>query len=207
MGHVHYAAPASPGDPNAAPALSALPDMVREPAGEAERMHPPLALASEILERRLPDPPDDRSYASLSEWVESTIAPWVEQRRDAIDDVRFQMMRDSPAETEQVLCSTVVGLLQEDTALSLERIPAPAELDREPEVAKMFRDIIHLQARPFMEAALREYAACAKLGTDEGAELERWGRFCDVRQKRLRSDQAIGAAPLAAVTQTVTHGP
>ena len=197
-GRAHEAShPARGGDPDAPAALAVLPEMVREPADENERMHPALALAGEIFERKLPEVPEDRSYASLSQWVESAITPWVEERRDAIDDVRFQMLGRDPSPVEHVLSGAVVGLLQEDTALSLERIPPPSELDREPEIATMFRDIIRAQARPLVGSAVREYRKCEEIGASEGDELERWSHFCHARMLRLRAatDPAPSAPP------------
>lgn len=178
--------PMRAGDPNAAPSVGALPEMVREPPDMAERMRPALTMVNEILARKLPEPPADRSYESLSAWVDGAVTPWVEQRREAIDDVRFQLQRSEPTVADGVLGAVVVGMLQEDTALELERIPAPAELDSEPQVATMFRDIIRVQARPFVNSALQHYVQCANTGYRATEEFQRFARFCHARHDRLR---------------------
>lgn len=191
------------GDPDAPPAVAVLPELVREPKQVAERMHTMLAMANEIFAKKLPEPPTDRAYASLSTWVHDVVTPWLETRHDAIDEVRFQASREGSELAEQVINAAVIGLLHEDTALELERIPAPSELDREPEVAAMFRDIIRVQAKPFVGSALREYRYCANTGYRATEELLRFARFCHARHDRLRDayDLEGGASPAGKPAQ------
>jgi hypothetical protein len=169
--------------------LAVLPTMLAKPKGMAERTHGGFTMANTLFETKCPVAPVDRSYKSLSAWVQAEVAPWVEKRRDGVDDTRFQFAQSKPqTPSDQVVSAAVVGLLQEDTALTLQTIPQPAELDAEPEIAEMYRDVIRSQANPLLGAALTAYRDCANIGYREGGELERWAKFCHARYDRLRAD-------------------
>ncbi|HEX7479435.1 MAG TPA: hypothetical protein VF331_16650 [Polyangiales bacterium] len=174
------------GQPLAPPSLAALPELPRTAPTNAQRMHQALTLAQQVFAAQLPAAPDDRSCASLQAWVEQQVAPWVEKRRDAVADTRFQF---GPAEAQQaadvVVERAVLGLLQEDTALELAGIPSPSELDEEPEIAAMFRDLIRGQAQPFVSSARDEYRHCVETGQHGADDLRRFGDFCRTRLSRL----------------------
>jgi hypothetical protein len=195
---VHSETPASSepsrGDPDAAPSLAVLPDAVQNVASDTERVHQGMMMARQVFAKLMPSPPADRSYASLQAWVEEQVAPWVEQRRDSVDETRFQFaLGEQSRPADAVVAHAVLGLLHEDTALALSSIPSPTELDTEPEVAAMFRDLIRGQAQPFVNAARSEFADCANTGYRLGDDLRRWAEFCHARFDRL----APAATPAA----------
>jgi hypothetical protein len=86
---------------------------------------------------------------------------------------------------KQIVAHAVLGLLQEDTAIELSTIPTPMELDSEPEIAKIFRDLINEQATPFVSAAQHEYAECANRSYRAGEPFASLARFCHARFDRL----------------------
>lgn len=201
-----------PGDADAPPALDVLPEPLPV---ESDRVHRALTQASEVLSARFPAIPSDRSHASLSAWVESDVAHWIERRREGVEDTRYlfglsasnkntadKAASDQPAGEaaaaapvdiaagQVVVAHAVLGLLHEDTALQLEQIPAPSELDQEPEIAEMFREIIRAQMAPFISAALREYGECANTAYAGDEELEAFGQLCHARHDRLKAERA-----------------
>src|SRR5262249_13134803 len=90
-----------------------------------------------------------------------------------------------PEPATRVIVSAVIGLLQEDTAYQLSLIPQPQELDNEPEISAMFRELVKGQADPFQNAALTEYSQCAQAGTEQGGPQLRFAKFGKQRHDRL----------------------
>jgi hypothetical protein len=177
------------GDPSGPPAIGVLPDVAK--SSSSARVQQGLSLARQVLETRLPDPPADHSYQVLKLWIDNKVAPWVAARRDSVDEARFQfgLAHEEASVDERIVANAVIGLLQEDTAVSLTQIPAPTELDTEPEVAEIYRDLVQSQVQPFRDAALIEYRDCAKSANDEGRELHRWAVFCHGRGDRLQASR------------------
>jgi len=180
------------GDPSAPPAFAALPDI--ESRQQSSRIIEGLSLARHVLATKLPTPPDDRRYQSLQSWIDQTVAPWIRARRDSVDEARFQFGIDAGAAADEtVIGRGVLGLLEENTALELSQIPSPTELDTEPEIAEIFRELVTTQAKPFRNAAVSEYRLCSELGQAKGGELSRWAEFCRSRFERLRQGDTSGA--------------
>jgi hypothetical protein len=172
------------GDPDGPPTIGALPDVAR--AGASPRVQQGLSLARQVLAARLPAPPADHSYVVLQAWIDRDVAPWVAARRDGVDEARFQFGLEHEVPTdERVVGDAVLGLLQEDTALVLAQLPAPSELDTEPEIAQIFRDMVQTQVQPFQTAAVVQYRDCATTAHAEGEDLKRWAVFCGARLDRL----------------------
>ena len=175
------------GDPAAPPTLRALPEIDR---ARTKQLHRGLAQAGEVLASPLPAAPADRVYIELAAWVEEDVANWVVARRDAVEETRFQFSTSARSDAAaRVIANAVIGLLQEDTARSLSAIPVPAELDSEPEIAALFRELVDTQAAPFLQAARSEYARCADVGED-AEEMERFVRWCTARAERLQQSPA-----------------
>jgi hypothetical protein len=173
------------GDSDGPPAFAALPDLGT--SQQSPRMQQGFSLARQVLANGLPTPPDDRQYRQLQAWIDGTVAPWIAQRRDGVDETRFQFaLDDGAASPEVAVARGVLGLMHENTALELSHIPSPAELDSEPEIAEMFHELVATQAKPFVNAAMGEYRKCAELAAAEGGELTRWARFCAARHEHLR---------------------
>ena len=178
----------SPGNPDAAPALSVLPEMAQGISGRTDRTHQGMLMARKILGTPLPTPPADRSNAVLQKWVDTDVVKWLEQRRKSVDDTRFQFTLSSEQTAgERIVTHAVIGLLHEDTALSLERIPPPKELESEPEIAQMFRDILRSQATPFVTSALVEFRECSDTAFDGPDDMRNWAQYCAARFERLKA--------------------
>lgn len=174
------------GDPNGPPTIQSLPDVAR--ASASPRVQSGLTLARQILATRFPEPPADRSYRQLQSWIDEHVVPWVSARRDSVDETRSEFgLEHGASEDERIVATAVIGLLQEDTALSLANIPAPAELDTEPEIGQMFRELVRTQTQPFQTAALTEYRDCANRAYGQGQEQRRWALFCHGRFDHLEA--------------------
>ncbi|MFI5308604.1 MAG: hypothetical protein ACHQ53_14690 [Polyangiales bacterium] len=171
----------------AAPSLRALPEL-EGGSVDTPRTHQGLLLARETFDTVLPDAPSDRTYASLQRWVDGAVASWVEHRREQIDTTRSRFEAGgAQSEAEQVVSHAVVGLLDEDTALALGRLPSPSELDDEPEIAAMYRDMMRAQADVFVRSALRELADCANQGYGGPSDLRPWAEVCHARFDHLQA--------------------
>jgi len=193
--------PLREGDPDAPPSLSALPDLV--PGGDADtpRMHDGMLLARAAFDAVLPDAPVDRSFGSLQRWVEREVSAWVERRRGQVDATRACFERGgAPSEGESVVRHAVLGLLEEDTARWLGRIPPPRELDDEPEIASMYVEMVRAQTRPFLDLSVSELGDCANEGYRASSELRPFALFCHARFDRLQRE-------LEALTRSAPLGP
>ncbi len=183
------------GDPVGPPSLRALPEISK---ARSEQLHRGLAQAGEVFASQLPAAPPDRAYIELAAWVEEEVAQWVIARRDGVDETRFQF--DTSAHSDpaaHAVTNAVIGLLHEDTARSLARIPMPKELESEPEIAALFRELVDTQAAPFLHAARIAYGHCAEHADD--ADDDRFERFCRARAEALeRPLDAPPPQPLAA---------
>jgi hypothetical protein len=194
------AAPAA-GDPDAAPSLRALPEIPSGAISDGPRTHQGLLLARETLDTPLPPAPADRSYASLQRWVDTVVADWVEHRRAQTEAIRDRfLLEGEPNQSELIVSHAVVGLIEEDTALWLARIPSPSELDDEPEIAGMFRDIARAQAEAFLSSALVDLRECADMAYRGSDELRHFAAYCHARHDRLREQMLAHSktAPLLA---------
>lgn len=179
----------APGDPDAEPSLSALPELPHGAAAETPRTHQALLIALEAIGARLPEPPVDHSSASLQHWIDTVVVEWVEDRRAQTEATRERFMLEGvPNAAEAIVSHAVLGLLHEDTALSLARLPTPSELDSEPEIADMFREVTRNQADAFRSAAVIELRDCANQGYREGGDMRAWADFCHARFNRLHAE-------------------
>jgi hypothetical protein len=184
-----------PGDVTAPPSLRALPELGEARSSQLQRA---LSLAGQVFAAPLPPPPVERKYDALSAWVENDVAHWIAQRRDAVEETRFQFNSSDPEPATRVIVCAVIGLLHEDTAYQLALIPQPQELDNEPEIAAMFHELVHGQAEPFENAALTEYRQCKAAGEELGGASMRFAHFCQQRRDRLLRVEANQAEALAA---------
>jgi len=182
------------GDATAPPSLQALPEIDKP---RTKQLHRGLAQAGQVFASPLPAAPVDRVYIELAAWVEEDVANWVVTRRDAVEETRFQFASSAKADpTARVIATAVIGLLQEDTARSLSAIPVPVELDNEPEIAALFRELVDTQAAPFLQAAKAEYQRCETSADEAEDDLERFARWCRARAERLQPTPA--PQPIAA---------
>ena len=179
----------SGGDADAPPNLAALPDLPNGASGDTPRTHQGLLIARQTLDAALPEPPGDRSYASLQHWVETDVVAWIAKRRSQTRATRDRfLLEGEPSDSELVVSHAVVGLIDEDTALALARLPAPSELDSEPEIAAMYRDVVRAQAAGFSTSAVMEFRDCANTAYRGPEDMRAWARFCHARFDRLQSE-------------------
>lgn len=167
--------------------MAALPEMPEGATGNTARTHQGLLLARETFDAGFPAPPTDRAYASLQSWVDTTVVAWVERRRAMTEATRERfLLEGEPSEGERIVSHAVLGLIYEDTALSLSSIPSPSELDSEPDIAGMYQDIIRTQAESFVSSALLELRECADRAYRGPPDMRPWATFCHARFDRLR---------------------
>jgi hypothetical protein len=180
---------ASPGDPDAPPSLKVLPSVKREKNASSERIRQGLLMARDVLKTSMPEPPPDRAFSTLQQWINTTVVHWIEIRNQSVEATRYRFTQpNAPSYEERVFAHAVIGLIQEDTALALQAIPAPAELDDEPEIAQMYREVLEAQAAPFISAALVEFRECANTALDAPKYMRPFYKFCASRFARLRDE-------------------
>jgi hypothetical protein len=189
------------GDPNAAPSLAALPELPAGAEADTPRTHQGLLAARAALDAAIPAPPADRSFTSLQRWIDSDVTAWVEQRRAQTAATRDRFwVEGEPNSGERVVSHAVIGLIHEDTALSLGALPPPSELETEPEIADMYRDVERAQSGSFLTSALTEFRACADAALSGARNMRGWALFCHARLDRLQREHEPPAATVAAET-------
>jgi len=177
------------GDPDGQPRLKVLPSISRGSTGQTPRTRQALLVAREGFDARLPDSPHDRTHKSLQQWVDTDVVAWIDGRSRNLESTRYEFALESDAnDGERIVGMAVVGLLQEDTAAELSTIPAPSELDSEPEIAEIYREVIRAHARPFLSSALVGYRDCADLAHDGPDDMRHWAGFCDARFQRIKRE-------------------
>jgi hypothetical protein len=187
------------GDPDAAPNLLALPDLPAD--ADTPRTHQGLLIARATLDAAMPAPPADRSFASLQRWVDSDVLAWLEQRRAQTLATRDRfLVEGEPNQAERMVSLAVIGLIDEDTARALAGLPSPSELDSEPDIAAMYREVTRKQAGAFMSAAIAGLRDCASAAYDGPAAWRGFAQFCRARFDRLQQErQDHSDAPSARV--------
>jgi hypothetical protein len=176
------------GDPDAPPNLLALPELPAD--ADTPRTHQGILVARQTLDAALPAAPADRTFASLQRWVNSDVLAWVQRRRAQTMATRDRFfVEGEPNEAERIVSLAVIGLLDEDTARALGNLPPPSELDSEPEIAAMYRDVTRVQASAFMSAALAALRDCANSAYRGPVSWRGFARFCHARFDRLQQEQ------------------
>lgn len=170
---------------DAAPTISALPSADCEPEALSESMRFGWLLTDESLGLAQPAMPQSRDMHALKQWTNDVLKPWLERKSRTVEAARKEL--DAAAETslrERIMAGALVGILYEDVALTLRRVPMPEGLESEPEIAAMYQDVIDFQASPFVEHARRAYGACAQNAINPGP-MHHWSAFCSGRGDRL----------------------
>ena len=177
--------PVDRGDPEAEPSMLVLPSVDVEHSELSEKMRFGWTLAEESFANEMPPPPPSGDTPDIQQWSEQDLRVWLERKSRTIEAARREL--DAAAEEthrQRILAGAIVGLMYEDIALALRAIPVPAEIQREPEIAEIFRDVLEAQASPFLEHARRAYRAC-HLNARGQEGLGHWSRFCEVRRDNL----------------------
>ncbi|MCB9593819.1 MAG: hypothetical protein H6719_13885 [Sandaracinaceae bacterium] len=177
--------PLDPGRAETDPSMECLPEPDMEQASMSRHMRFGWTLAEQSFLIPPPEAPDDQSAESLEAWSSQVLAPWLERKTHTIESARAEL--DQAAEEnhrQRIMGGAIVGLMYEDVARVLRSIPAPRELDDEPEIQEIYRNVMTSQARPFLEHARRAYGACAQNGI-QPSSMRHWSRFCSAREERL----------------------
>jgi hypothetical protein len=183
-------------EPMAKPELAELPPLAQAGSADTSRTHQGMLVARATLDATMPPAPEDRSYATLQAWVDSEVVTWVERRRSQTQDTRDRFELEGELNSsERAVSHATIGLIHEDTAFALRGIPAPSELDSEPEIAQMYLEIVGAQAATFLRSALAEFRDCANEAYRSPEDMRGFAEFCRVRYDRL---QRVLTPPLPA---------
>lgn len=192
--------PLDEGRVDSEPSMECLPDPDVEQDALSRRMRFGWTLAEESFLVPPPDAPDVRSATNLERWSEEVLGPWLERKTHTIEAARHEL--DEAAEEshrQRIMGGAIVGLMYEDVARVLRSIPPPSELDDEPEIREIYRDVLRGQARPFLEHARRAYRACAQNAIRPDS-MRHWSRFCSGRQDRLPESEMTSGGPASGET-------
>jgi hypothetical protein len=136
-----------------------------------------------------PKPPTGRTASELEAWSESTFARWLEHKHRSVDAARRQLdIAAAQSLEQQIMAGALVGLVYEDVVRVMLELPIPSELDREPEIAALYRELLDEQAEPFVVQARLAYEACS-VNASQISDMQHWAEFCGVRGERLPAVQ------------------
>ncbi len=175
------------GAPDAAPSMEALPSDDRIPSDFTEKMRFAWMLAAESFELERPHrPPPEIRMQELQEWSDRVLQRWLARKNQLVEAARAELnVAAEETHPQRVWAGALVGLMYEEIARVLFDVPMPIELRREPDIARVYREVVVAQARPYLNHARRAYRACELNGRRRGYELRRWSRFCEERRARL----------------------
>jgi sulfur carrier protein ThiS len=173
------------GDAHGRACMEALPSLDVADSELSEQMRMARLLSAESLELPSPAVPADKSAVSLTRWSEHELKDWVGAKQKRAEQARAELDRAALENHRQrIVAGALVGLVFEDVARALLVLPIPSELEREPEVATIFHELMVKQAEPYLMHARLAYAACA--GNAAGlATMSHWSDFCSGRQDSL----------------------
>jgi hypothetical protein len=138
-----------------------------------------------------PEAPHDATAQDLRLWSDQVLAPWLQRKTHTIEAARHELDRAAEENHRQrIMGGAIVGLMYEDVGRVLRAIPAPEELESEPEIREVYRDILRSQARPYLEEARRAYSACAQNAV-QPPSMRHWSRFCSEREQNLPTSDVV----------------
>ena len=174
-----------PGSYEDPPAMEVLPQLDVPLESLGERFRFAWRLTAEALQLQAPAPPVHPTGSELRAWSDGPLQRWLAEKSRRVDAARREL--DEVAEQgrrQRIVAGALVGLLYEDVARAIVRIPPPRELDDEPDIAEAYREVVLFQARPYLTEARRAYRACA-LNAVPLQSMHHWGRFCARRGEAL----------------------
>lgn len=189
------------GDAHGRACMEVLPSLDVADAELSDQMRMARMLSAESLELPAPQVPSDKSAASLTHWSEHELKDWVSAKQKRAEAARAELDRAAVENHRQrIVAGALVGLVFEDVARSLLVLPVPSELEREPEIAAIFHELMVKQAEPYLMHARLAYAACA--GNAAGlSTMSHWSDFCAAREDSLpknvseQPDGEVASAP------------
>ncbi|QQR88778.1 MAG: hypothetical protein IPJ88_11105 [Myxococcales bacterium] len=177
---------ARPGDPEGPPSIRALPEADVPNAKLSKTMQRGVELAEACLSIAPPPFPIGRTADELNQWSEETLQPWLKEKAHSADLARQDLSIAAEEQHRQrIMAGGIVALMHEDIAQTLLSIPMPAELDSEPDIAKIYKETIEAQARPYLQHARRAYRACMLNARGLEGKMKNWRQFCQGRAERL----------------------
>jgi hypothetical protein len=181
------------GRSDGAPSMHCLPETDVADEAYSDHMRRGLALAEASFDVAAPTPPASRAAGHLTDWGNGPLRAWLEHKSRAITAARSEL--DLAAEEDhrqRILGGAIVGLMYEDVARVLRAVPAPVDLDSEPEILRIYQDLVRSQARPFLELSRSAYRACS-LNADRPPGMRHFSTFCRERLDGLPEADAPAA--------------
>lgn len=170
--------------------MQCLPETDVADSEYSEHMRRGLELAEASFHFEAPVPPASRAAGDLTEWSNGPLRAWLEQKSSAITAARRELdIAAEESHRQRILGGAVVGLMYEDIARVLRSVPAPVDLDGEPEILRMYQDLVRTQARPFLELSRSAYRACS-LNADHPPGMTHFSTFCRERLDQLPEPDA-----------------
>lgn len=149
-----------------------------------------LELAEASFTYEPPPAPASRAARDLTAWSDGPLRTWLAQKTHAIDLARRELdLAADENHRQRILGGAVVGLMYEDVARFLRSVPAPVDLDSEPEILAIYGNLIRSQARPFLELSRAAYRACS-LNADRPPGMRHFATFCRERLDGLPESDA-----------------
>jgi hypothetical protein len=172
------------------PSMQCLPEPDVVDAALTEHMRRGLALAEASFTFAPPSPPASRAAGDLTEWSSGPLRAWLGQKTSAVTAARRELdLAAEESHRQRILGGAVVGLMYEDVARVLRAVPAPVDLDEEPEILDIYRNLVRSQARPFLELSRAAYRACS-LNADHPEGMRHFATFCRERLDQLPEPDA-----------------
>lgn len=172
------------------PSIECLPDPDVADTELTAHMQRGRELAIASFEIADPEIPPDHAVQVLSAWAAGPLRTWIEQKTHAVDAAREELdLAAEESHRQRIMGGAIVGLMHEDIARIVSRVPAPSDLADEPEILAAFEHVIQGQARPYYRLARQAYRACA-LNAVAPESMQHWSRFCRERMDALPEDES-----------------
>lgn len=182
----------SAGDVTGPPSIEGLPSLDVSEDKLTREMRMARMLSEESLNLPRPVFPEGRTARDLEVWGETTLRPWLEHKHRSIEAAREELDRAAIQDPRQrIVAGALMGLIHEDVARVLLQLPAPSELDAEPEVRGLYRELTLRQAAPYLEQARLSYEACAGNALAV-ATMAHWSSYCRGRGEGLPGAEVEG---------------
>lgn len=184
--------------------MGALPSVARD-EGLGEDMRTALSLARHSFEVAPPELPARTDATTLLRWTDTQLTPWLERKLRVVEAARRKL--DEAAEqahVHRILAGALVGLMYEDVGEVVGSIPTPEDLAHEPEIAAVFRDVVHFRASRYVEQARSAYLACAR-NAIQPETMHHWSVFCAKRADALPPPRYVPTQEGTTVTVSIDY--